>query len=351
MAQILVCCDLCRVYLVNSDYLKPSDCASWHQISCPKHFSIARKSHSTDEKDHVNADRCQSDADIASTYGCLPPPELHNGWPFGLDWLTKLFRADAKMQLLPFLCTVADNYEPRNMLSQYLAVGPRAFHILDPVNLEAVLSTKFGDYGFGVRDEVFAPLLGTGIFTQEGTAWKHSREMLRKQFVKTQYRSLEPFQEHVDNLIGQIRKERTQPVDLLPLFFKLTLDTTTALLFGRSVYSLRAHRDVDKANVDFAEAFNEAQAGLAKRFRLAPWHCFYSPRKFKRACTVVHRFVEHYIEEQDQRRSEAKENADQASFINQLASESSDKQSLRDQLLNILLAGRDTTACCLSWTM
>ena len=255
------------------------------------------------------------------------------------------------MRLLPFLCTIADNYEPRNMLSQYLAIGPRAYHILDPQNLEVVLASNFADYGFGVRDEVFAPLLGTGIFTQEGPAWKHSRDMLRKQFVRTQYRSLEPFQEHVDNLIGKIRHEKTQVVDLLPLFFKLTLDTTTALLFGRSVYSLKADEEVDRANVQFAEAFNNAQAGLAKRFRLAPWHFFYSPRKFRSACATVHNFVERYIDEQDTARPEDKNSSTRDSFISQLAAESPDKKGLRDQLLNILLAGRDTTACCLSWTM
>lgn len=255
------------------------------------------------------------------------------------------------MRLLPFLCTVADNYEPRNMLSQYLAIGPRAYHILDPHNLEVVLATNFADYGFGVRDQVFAPLLGTGIFTQEGPAWKHSRDMLRKQFVRAQYRSLEPFEEHVDNLISKIRQEKTQVVDLLPLFFKLTLDTTTALLFGRSVHSLKADEDVDKANVQFAEAFNIAQAGLAKRFRLAPWHFFYSPRKFRNACATVHHFVERYIDEENTTRSEDKRSSAQDSFISQLAAESPDKKSLRDQLLNILLAGRDTTACCLSWTM
>jgi len=35
------------------------------------------------------------------------------------------------------------DYEPRNNLSQYLLVGPRAFHILHPRNVEALLSTNF----------------------------------------------------------------------------------------------------------------------------------------------------------------------------------------------------------------
>ena len=83
--------------------------------------------------------------------------------------MNKLWRADSEQHLLAFLCSIADGYEPRNMLSQFLLVGPRAYHILDPRNLEAVLSTNFTDYGFGVRHAVFSPLLGTGIFTQVRT--------------------------------------------------------------------------------------------------------------------------------------------------------------------------------------
>jgi hypothetical protein len=70
-------------------------------------------------------------------------------------------------------------------------------------------------------------------------------------------------------------------VDLQPLFFNLTLDIATALLFGRSA----------------AESFNIAQEGLAKRFRIAPWHFLYNPPEFRKACADVHRFVEQYIDQ------------------------------------------------------
>src|SRR5438045_1057848 len=103
------------------------------------------------------------------------------------------------------------------------------------------------DYGFGARPDIFAPLLGNGIFTQEGTAWKHSRELLRKQFVRTQYQNLDNFREHVENLIARLPAEGGV-IDLQPLFFSLTLDTTTALLLGRSVYSLKAQTADDVEN-------------------------------------------------------------------------------------------------------
>lgn len=44
-----------------------------------------------------------------------------------------------------FLCSIADGYKPRNNLFQYLLAGPRAFHVLDHKNLEAVMSTKLND--------------------------------------------------------------------------------------------------------------------------------------------------------------------------------------------------------------
>ena len=206
------------------------------------------------------------------------------------------------------------------------------------------------DYGFGVRYGVFSPLLGNGIFTQEGTAWKHSRELLRKQFIRMQYQNLDHFREHVDNLIARLLAEEGV-IDLQPLFFSLTLDTTTALLLGQSVYSLKAQTADDFENRNFAENFTIAQEGLAKRFRIAPFHFLYNPPKFRRACKAVHLFVEGYIKEMNLRQQDDTKTEELYGFINQVARESATIEDLRDQLLNILLAGRDTTACCLSWTL
>lgn len=195
---------------------------------------------------------------------------------------------------------------------------------------------------------MFYPLLGDGIFTQEGASWKHSRELLRKQFARTQYQNLDHFRDHVDNLIRSLPSSRGV-VDLQPLFFNLTLDTTTALLLGRSVHSLRPEADADiKA---FQESFNTAQEGLAKRFRIAPWQSLYNPAKFRGSCATVHQFVDNYIKERETREKDGLETSSSDAFIDQLSQESSDPRSLRDQLLNILLAGRDSTACSLSWTL
>lgn len=144
-------------------------------------------------------------------------------------------------------------------------------------------------------------------------------------------------------------------VDLQPLFYSLTLDVTTALIFGKSVYSLRADVDQAAENREFASSFNIAQEGLAKRFRMTPFHYMYNPPEFREACRNVHGFVERYIHERGlkdkTRESVEAESSSTSWFIEQVAEESATEVELRDQLLNVLLAGRDTTACCLSWTL
>lgn len=173
---------------------------------------------------------------------------------------------------------------------------------------------------------------------------------MRKQFARIQYQNLDRFQRHVDDLIACL--PATEGVtDLQPLFFSLTLDTTTALLLGKSTCSLRADQSGDAENRTFAESFNIAQEGLAKRFRIAPWHFLYNPPEFRRACANVHRFVENYIQERELVQKEKDSTGKSSGFIDQIASESASVKDLRSQLLNVLLAGRDTTACCLSWSL
>ena len=117
-------------------------------------------------------DEEQADTALGTSHGCLPPPELPNHLPLGIDWLRKLFRYDSEQHLLAFLCSIADNYEPRNTLSQFLIVGPRNYHVIEPKNLEAVQATNFqGKLAFIAEDVVFesprVPLFASCSFNIE----------------------------------------------------------------------------------------------------------------------------------------------------------------------------------------
>lgn len=172
--------------------------------------------------------------------------------------------------------------------SSNVFLGDPANATCDPANIEAIQSTNFNgnyiclkslgtivftciqDWGMGPRRAITLPMFGDGIFTQEGAAWKHSREILRPQFLYKQYADLEVFKQAVEDLLEAISNVATKAggsVDLQPLFFRLTLDTTTSFLFGDSVRCLKQPEDPGEET--FAGAFNIAQEYVAKRFRVA----------------------------------------------------------------------------------
>lgn len=193
-------------------------------------------------------------------------------------------------------------------------------------------------------------MLGDGIFTQDGSAWKHSRELLRRQFVRMQYQNLQGFREHVENLVDVLDSSRgfDKLVDFQPFFFRFTLDTTTAMIFGQSVGSLK-HKGRDS----FLDTFNEASLITASRVRFGDLYWLYTPPGFSAACKAVKTHTDQFVMNALQQTQDNWEGttSDRFAFVKDLYSEHQDPRLVRDQLVNVLLAGRDSTASLMSFTL
>jgi cytochrome P450 len=214
-----------------------------------------------------------------------------------------------------------------------------------------IIHVPLTEFGLGLRSPVFYPLMGSGIFTQDGPAWKHSRDLLRPQFMSNRFQNFEVLKDCVDSLIASIPPNGI--VDLQPLFFRLTFDTTTFILFGQTFSSLK-NKDIAGEESTFAKAFTLGQEYLSHRGRLGEFYWLMGGKEFRQACKVCHNFVDNAVQKA-LRESEGKPKDISAKknyvFLDALIQETRDPKVLRDQCLNILLAGRDTTACCLSWTL
>jgi len=188
--------------------------------------------------------------------------------------------------------------------------------------------------------------MGSGIFTQNGAAWKHSRALLRPQFASNRFQNFREIQKYVENLISQIPANGI--VDLQPLFFQLTFNTTTFLLFGEKISPLD---NIAGQELEFSRAFDLGQEYLSHRGRLGHFYWLSNPPEFRRACELTHQFVEQAIQKALEAADSNTDSAKRYVFIDALIQETRNKKELRDQCLNVLLAGRDTTACCLTWTL
>ena len=206
------------------------------------------------------------------------------------------------------------------------------------------------DYTLGLRPAHFKPLLGAGIFTQDGAAWKHSRQLLRPQFASNRRRNFEQIQRCVQDIIDDIPDDGV--VDLAPLCFKLTFYTTLFLLFGDAVDTMDWGKVAGQES-RFAAAFNLGQDYLASRGRLGDLYWLINDNKFREACRICHQFVDEAVAKalNESKIDEADEDDEGYVFIKALVKQTRDPQVLRDQCLNVLLAGRDTTGCCLSWSL
>ncbi|KAL9593601.1 MAG: hypothetical protein Q9219_007475 [cf. Caloplaca sp. 3 TL-2023] len=265
-------------------------------------------------------------------------------WPLGLDVLYKQWKANADNCLLAFQQPHLDRLGPTLRIDILGSVGYTTF---DPENIEAALASRFDDFGLASRRGAMWPFLGEGIFTQDGRPWKHSRELLRRPFLKTHYQNLEGFQEPVRNLLARLSSS-PGVIDLQPLFFQYTLATTTALIFGQPVESSE-----DGEQDGFASSFDYATWITTLRSRLTDFYWIYQPKRYQEACRNVRKFADGFVTKALSARLESKEeeSADRYAFIEDLYAKYKDKELVRDQLINILLAGRDTTACLLTWTL
>ncbi|ODH52756.1 hypothetical protein GX48_00950 [Paracoccidioides brasiliensis] len=149
--------------------------------------------------------------------------------------------------------------------------------------------------------------------------------------------------------------------ELMDLFYRLIIDVTTEFLLGQGINSL----ECPKGN--FVDAFKEVQrfqmlvtAVRTKRSMLDAFFIystiqhFYLRSTYKRAIKVIDNFVLPFVrkalqfpedELQQLSRSESS-----FTFLHSFALFTRDPKMIRDKIVAILLAGRDTTASTLPWT-
>ncbi|CAG8078392.1 unnamed protein product [Penicillium olsonii] len=288
----------------------------------------------------------------AKTWGCKPAhraPGTIGIAPFYR--LTKAFREKRWIEL------IADEYARYGTTHKQALLGKDYITTIEPDNVKAILATQFNDFCLGVRHAQFYPLLGDGVFTLDGAGWTHARGLLRPQFSREQVADLSMLNDHISHLVNLVPQDRSV-FDVQQLFFMLTLDSATHFLFGESVgcmlppsqtSGVLQNSAVGNAK-GFAHSFELAQGCIRDRVIAQNLYWFINPQGFKDANRKVHEVIDHYVHIALESKRKADSTDGRYIFLRALAAETDDPKLLRDSMLNILLAGRDTTASLLSST-
>ena len=206
-------------------------------------------------------------------------------------------------------------------------------------------------------------IIGEGIFILDGPEWKHSRDMLRPNFERAQIDDTDLFENHAQDLVNAIPKNG-EPVALKPLLFSASLDVATEFLFDHSTNCLdpSKRKAGDDLDVDgFIKTFNQLQQifdgsadsnfgffGLIVKIFLPDYNR-------KKNVKILHQFVDTIVAQakakQEKEKPAQPKNGDEKHryvFLHELLASTSNPTKIRSELLNILLAGRDSTASLLS---
>lgn len=302
----------------------------------------------------------------ARNQGCGETPTRKNKLPWGIDTIYAVLTSPKDTDFLEDF-----------IREQYRKMGTNTYRVhgvaqsvvtttADPENVQAILATKFQDFSMGkVRQQNFGTLVGSGVFSADGELWMHYRALLKPQFTRDQVSDLEAAERHLEILFKALPEDIvtawTEEVDIMPLLFNFTMDVSTEFLFGRSVDSQTRALSPDNGSsldlqkdIDFAEAVKFSQEYISFRFRLGGLYWVVNSKKFQEACKTVKDYTDNFVQialDADNKRVLGSGGKQKYVLLQELAAVTQDPIELRDQAIQLLVAGRDTTASLLSWVI
>ncbi|KAF7295968.1 hypothetical protein MKEN_01411400 [Mycena kentingensis (nom. inval.)] len=274
------------------------------------------------------------------------------------------------------------------------------FFTSEPEHIKAMLATQFSSFEKGADSrDFFSDLLGSGIFLADGDLWKFHRAMTRPFFKRDRISDFELFDRHSLAAIEKIKQRLREgyAVDFQDVMTRFAMDASGEFLFGSSMHMLDAglpyphtsianntpntHNPAHAASLAVAETLTRAQDKTIRRGGLGfvwPLREFWENEvapDVKKINAFLNPILQTAIERdgrvgeklapgvvvKDREVQEGETLVEHLlhytqdsliyAFVLRTADWTPDTAILRDSILNIGIAGRDTTSCLLTFVI
>lgn len=309
----------------------------------------------------------------ARTLGAVPAQEMP-GKMFGCIDLVQEIQESSKNGFIGEWVTAQHEKVGSGTVAGAL-LGDYILTTCDPGNIKVVLATEFNNFekGFFLR-ETMASLLGEGVFNADGDLWRMHRSITRPFFTKDRIKDFETFDKYTMKAIKKMKERFNEgcALNFEDLMYRFTLDAACEFLFETTLKALDsklAYPHVKRGPGDststremtredaFSQALISAQTVLADRINRGElWFLneFFKDKSEPHA-EVINSFLNPILEEglaKHAARTEAGlTDKESKTLLDSLLHETTDRNILRDEILNILIAGRDTTASTLTFAI
>ncbi|KAL6784303.1 CYP97A6 [Auxenochlorella protothecoides x Auxenochlorella symbiontica] len=252
-----------------------------------------------------------------------------------------------------------------------LEFGPKAFIVVsDPVVVRHLLKENAYNYDKGVLADILEPFMGKGLIPADWDTWKVRRKKIVPGFHKAYLNaSMAMFGRCTERMIGKLDAHTASAnsddtVDMETEFLNLGLDIIGLGVFNYEFGSITRESPVIKAVYSVLK-----EAEHRSTFYLPYWDLPLASlvvprqRRFQRDIQVLNECLDELIE-QARRISEPEEiealqqrdyskvkDASLLRFLVDAGDADLGARQLRDDLMTMLIAGHETTAAVLTWTL
>lgn len=233
-----------------------------------------------------------------------------------------------------------------------VSVGPQKLYVFNrPDYAKHVLADNAANYHKGIGLVEARRILGDGLLTSEGEVWQAQRRVVQPAFKPGRIaRQADAVAEEAAKLVALLRRhEGAGPVDILHEVTGLTLGVLGRSLLDSdlSVYESVAH--------SFEAVQDQAMFEMVTQGLVPNWVPTRGQRNFRRARRELHGVVDSLLADRIARMADGEEADDALSRMILAAHRNfgpdAARSRLREELVTLLLAGHETTASTLGWTL
>lgn len=247
-----------------------------------------------------------------------------------------------------------------------LSFGPKSFLIIsDPVMARHILRSSPDSYCKGVLSEILEPIMGKGLIPADPVTWKVRRRAIVPGFHKKWLnRMVSLFADCAERLVHQLEHEATQRnvVDMEERFCSITLDIIGKAVFNYDFGSVTKESPIVKTVYRILREAEHRSSSF-----IPYWDLPYADRwmggqvEFRKDMIMINDILTDLINRAVSTRKEAtieelEERDDETDpsllrFLVNMRGEDLSSTVLRDDLMTMLIAGHETTAAMLTWTL
>nr|XP_017250650.1 PREDICTED: alkane hydroxylase MAH1-like [Daucus carota subsp. sativus] len=306
-------------------------------------------------------------------------PSYPTNWPF-LGMMPGLISNAHRMH--EYVTEVLRESGGTFVLKKHSFSGSDDIITCDPDNIQYILSRNFQNYPKGPKFNQIFELLGEGIFNSDADLWELQRKTTMFLMNHSKFRafleriSWGEVEERLIPVLDRVADE-SKEIDLADLLQKFTYDTSCKLILGYDPHCLSIDSVYPKAGEAFdvkaERAFDITETGAFYRhilpisyWKLSRWLHIGLEKKMKIASDELNSLVAHCIALKREELSKRSASDDLVSetqsgddfdlltnFMHVYKGVSTPsgnfEKLLKDTVMNLLFAARDTTSATLSW--